>query len=152
MTLTPLCGSCTTRHSTRISVGDVLCSAIAPVPVSNRFVAQISTFGTLVIPFIRGSQVQLHIQHLEVPANVSKLVGLLDRSGKVQKAKPRAVGPMRMAVVEVTTEKPIPMETQKDCRNMGRFVLRQRGKTVAAGHITEIPAAGGAKKKGQAKA
>jgi len=96
----------------RVAAGHVLCSLVQPqqnpqtpgggaaagaaveevaVPVARRFEARLTTFaGALKVPLIRGSQVQLHLAHAEVAANVSKLVALLDSHGDVRKvADPR---------------------------------------------------------------
>lgn len=157
-------------EESRIGVGNVL-SCLVPmhvvgsdlietiVPLSRKFTARISTFKTLAVPFIKGTQVTLHIGSNIVEANISKLLALLDSSGAQRKVsslsmltlhvyfltcnthtqlKPRAIGPGTGAMVKVSMEIPLCIETQQTCKSLGRFVIRQAGVTVAAGLITEI--------------
>ena len=41
-------------------------------------------------------------------------------------------------MVEITVLKPIPIEVYKENKELGRFMLRTGGHTLAAGLITEI--------------
>ncbi len=54
------------------------------------------------------------------------------------KANPRAVPCNAMAVVQITTERPVCVETSADCKALGRFVLRIAGKTVGAGLVSTV--------------
>jgi elongation factor 1 alpha-like protein len=79
-------------EESRIGVGSVLCSLVPVhvvggeeveniVPLSRKFTARISTFNTLAVPLIKGTQVTLHLGSNIVEANISKLLSLLDSSG-----------------------------------------------------------------------
>jgi len=133
----------------RIAVGNVLCSFIpiplmggegveTIVPLSRKFTARISTFKALAVPIIKGTQVTLHLGSNIVEANVSKLIALLDSTGAQRKLKPRAISGSCGAVIQIKLEVPLCIETQQTCKGLGRFVVRQRGVTVAAGLITQV--------------
>ncbi|KAL0476653.1 cytoplasmic exosome coupling protein Ski7, partial [Acrasis kona] len=68
--------------------GQILCDIDRPIPCTNRFLGRIITFD-LDIPITNGSSVQLHMQHMDVPAVVSKMVCTMNRQLEVIKKKPR---------------------------------------------------------------
>lgn len=83
--------------------------------------------------------VLLHQQSLVEPAIISKLVAQLNRSsGEVVKKKPRCLLKNTSAIVEMTTQRPICVESHKDVKQLGRITLRIDGATIAAGLITKI--------------
>jgi translation elongation factor EF-1alpha len=47
--------------------------------------------------------------------------------------KPKCVPAAAHAVVTITLDTPILIESVNDCRALGRFALRAQGKTVAVG-------------------
>ena len=44
------------------------------------------------------------------------------------------------AIVEVQTQRPVALELYKDYKELGRFMLRYVGSTIAAGVVTEVEA------------
>lgn len=42
------------------------------------------------------------------------------------------------AVVEIQTQRPVALELYKDYKELGRFMLRYVGSTIAAGVVTEV--------------
>lgn len=44
------------------------------------------------------------------------------------------------ALVELQTQRPVALELYKDFKELGRFMLRYGGSTVAAGVVTEVSA------------
>lgn len=42
------------------------------------------------------------------------------------------------AIVEIQTQRPVPLELYKDYKELGRFMLRYVGSTIAAGVVTEV--------------
>ncbi|XP_063227259.1 protein HBS1 isoform X2 [Bacillus rossius redtenbacheri] len=120
------------------SVGDVLCDPAHPVPVTAHFEARIVIFN-ITVPITRGYSVVLHHQSLVEPAVIVKLVAQLHRSsGEVVKRRPRCLTRNSSAVVQLTTSRPICMELYRDIKELGRFMLRVAGVTVAAGLVTKI--------------
>ncbi|ELR17919.1 HBS1like, putative, partial [Acanthamoeba castellanii str. Neff] len=119
-------------------VGSVLCDPEHPVRVATAFKAQIYVFPTQ-IPIIKGFQAVMHTHTLHEPAHLSKLVAIIDQaSGEVKKKRPRCLTEKMTAVVEVVTLKPVCIELFRDYKQLGRFMLRSGGRTVAAGLISEI--------------
>ena len=47
-------------------------------------------------------------------------------------------------ICRITVEKPICLETFGDLAAMGRFTLRDEGRTIAIGKVTRVPKKGGA--------
>lgn len=84
-------------------------------------------------------QVLLHHQSLIEAANISKIKAQLHKStGEVIKKKPRCLGSYSNAIVEIVVNKPICIELFRDVKELGRFMLRVAGTTVAAGLVTEL--------------
>lgn len=44
-------------------------------------------------------------------------------------------------MVEIQTQRPISLELYKDYKELGRFMLRYVGSTIAAGVVTEVTSA-----------
>lgn len=42
------------------------------------------------------------------------------------------------AIVEIQTQRPVSLELYKDYKELGRFMLRYVGSTIAAGVVTEV--------------
>ena len=84
-------------------------------------------------------QVILHYQSLSEAATICKLVAQIHKSsGEVIKKRPRCLTKQTSGVVEIEISSPICMEIYKDYRELGRFMLRAGGSTIAAGLVTNI--------------
>ncbi|KAG5178193.1 P-loop containing nucleoside triphosphate hydrolase protein [Tribonema minus] len=125
---------------TRMVPGSCLCKARSPVPVAEKLEAQVATLDALAVPLIRGTEFLLHLQGVDITAHVSKLIALTNSAGTVIKARPRCVPSGATAHVQLTLSRPICVERYSDCRALGRFVLRQKGQTVAVGLVLELKA------------
>merc|ERR1712059_10693 len=102
------------------------------------FQARIVVFN-IDVPITKGYPVVLHYGCVAEQATVKRLVSLLNKSsGEVVKSKPRFLTGNCTALVEVVFSKPIPVELYKSNRELGRFMLRTGGHTIAAGVVTEI--------------
>jgi elongation factor 1 alpha-like protein len=122
----------------RISVGNLLASPGAPPPFAKQARAKILVMDDLTIPIIRGAQLLFHMQSLDVPAVLNKLIALTKRDGSIKRDRPRALTGGASATVEFTLSDRICMEPFSECRALGRFVLRRNGDTVAVGIIEEL--------------
>lgn len=130
----------------RMSIGSVLCKGKAAVPVSRRFGAQITTLPSLGTPILRGTQFQLHLQSLEMPVNTTRLIATLHKplseegvaSAEIKQERPRCLTGGLLALVELRCQRPMCVERYDESRSLGRFILRQKGETVAVGMVTEI--------------
>jgi len=104
-----------------------------------RFKAQLITFAILPVPILRGTRLTLHIQNTEQPAVVAKLVSIVDqRTNEVKMKKPKALPASSSAVVVIQLEKPMCLELFATYKQLGRFTLRDSGKTLAAGIVTKL--------------
>jgi len=119
-------------------MGSVLCDPEHPVRVTTSFKARIYVFPTP-IPIIKGFQAVMHSHMLQEPAHLSRLEAVVDQtSGEIKKKGPRCLTEKMTAIVNVITLKPVCVELYSEFKQLGRFMLRSEGRTVAAGIISEI--------------
>ncbi|KAK5853053.1 hypothetical protein PBY51_006875 [Eleginops maclovinus] len=122
----------------KINVGCVFCDPKEPIRVCTRFRARILLFN-IEVPITQGFPVLLHYQTVSEPATIRKLISVLHKSsGEVVKKKPKCLGKGMNAIVEIQTQRPVSLELYKDYKELGRFMLRYVGSTIAAGVVTEI--------------
>lgn len=117
-----------------VGLGSVLCPPDAPVPVTKWLRARVCTLDMMQLPLIPGSQVEMHLQSANVPATIRRII---EANGK---RKPRCVARGMMADLELSLGEPVCAEVYEDCRPFGRFLLRSRGVTCAAGCVTAVRA------------
>jgi len=122
----------------RLSVGSILSNPNARPQLTKKARAKVFILDSVTIPIIRGARVLFHMQSLDVPATVSKLVALTKRDGTVTKERPRALTRDSSAIVEITLNDKIVMDKFSSCRALGRFVLRRSGDTIAVGVVDEL--------------
>lgn len=103
-----------------------------------RFEAKIMTMPAVEVPLVKGTCVTIHIHNIDEPVNITRLLSILSKTGEVEKTKPRCITREKSAVVQITCQRPICLEEFTNYRQLGRFTLRDRGTTLAAGIITEI--------------
>ncbi|GFS43862.1 HBS1-like protein [Trichonephila inaurata madagascariensis] len=121
-----------------IPSGSMLCSTEKPVKVATRFEARLVIFN-ISVPITKGFPVIFHYQSLSEQACIKKLVSQLSRStGEILKNKPRCLTKNSSAVVEIEVNRPICVELFKEFKELGRFMLRSGGSTIAAGLVTNI--------------
>ncbi|XP_029351669.1 HBS1-like protein isoform X2 [Echeneis naucrates] len=122
----------------KINVGCVFCDPKEPIRVCTRFRARILLFN-IELPITQGFPVLLHYQTVSEPATIRKLISVLHKSsGEVLKKKPKCLSKGMNAIVEIQTQRPVSLELYKDYKELGRFMLRYVGSTIAAGVVTEI--------------
>ncbi|ETV96857.1 hypothetical protein H310_10141 [Aphanomyces invadans] len=119
-------------------VGSILCSIVSPVRMVRKFEAQIMTMPGLEIPIVKGTCMTLHMHSMDEPVHVTRLVSTLKKSGDVDKKKPRCITRNSSAVIQITTHRPLCLEVFAEFRSLGRFTLRDRGITLAAGIVSDI--------------
>lgn len=120
------------------SGGSYLCSIVSPIVMVSKFRAHIRTMPNVVVPLLKGTCLSLNIHTLDEPVHISALESTLNREGEVVKLKPRCLTRDTHAVVEITTSRALCLERFADFRHLGRFTLRDRGVTLAAGIVSEI--------------
>lgn len=124
-----------------IPPGSVLCDPEAPVPVVTQFRAQLVTVTTST-PLIQGSRVVIHVGGGAEAAAITRLCEYVfnKKSSKAgqKKRRPRRLVKGETAIVEITCERPVAMEKAEDLKALGRFALRQNGRTVGVGIVKDI--------------
>jgi elongation factor 1 alpha-like protein len=122
----------------KLAIGDIICCPQFPVSVTNCFQAHIACFNINKILTI-GMPVVLHQQSLVEPAVISNIIAELNKStGEPLKKACRYLAKNMNAIVQITTQRPICVELQKDAKQLGRITLRIDGLTIAAGLVTKI--------------
>uniref|UniRef100_A0A2I3HHZ6 HBS1-like protein n=1 Tax=Nomascus leucogenys TaxID=61853 RepID=A0A2I3HHZ6_NOMLE len=120
----------------KINVGCIFGPQV-PIKACTRFRARILIFN-IEIPITKGFPVLLHYQTVSEPAVIKRLISVLNKStGEVTKKKPKFLTKGQNALVELQTQRPIALELYKDFKELGRFMLRYGGSTIAAGVVTE---------------
>ncbi len=122
----------------RFLPGHCICDPQFPVPVVTQFRAQVATFDALEAPLVQGTHAYLHAHSIEVPCTISKLIAVTSPSGEIIKSRPRCVPSGAVVSCIVSLDRPTCLEPYHICRPLGRFILRQNGRTVAAGIVLEI--------------
>eukprot|EP01094_Clydonella_sp_ATCC50884_P011114 TRINITY_DN20910_c0_g1_i1.p1 TRINITY_DN20910_c0_g1~~TRINITY_DN20910_c0_g1_i1.p1 ORF type:complete len:456 (+),score=167.15 TRINITY_DN20910_c0_g1_i1:32-1369(+) len=118
-----------------VRVGSFVCDPERVITSSARFHAQIITFD-MRVPLALGHSVVLHTQAVNEPANITRMMALLDRAtGEPRKKKPRCIPSRSTALVEITVARPVCLEVFAEMKALGRFTLRHGGDTIAAGIV-----------------
>lgn len=91
------------------------------------------------LSIFQGLQVVLHYQSLCEQATVRKLISQLQKnSDQVIKKKPRCLFKNSQGVIEMEVNRPICIELYKEFKDLGRFMIRSGGTTIAAGFVTKV--------------
>jgi elongation factor 1 alpha-like protein len=123
---------------TTVARGDVVCDPGWPAPVVGKFQARVVVLDAPV-PLLRGQAVTLHSHAAHQSGRVSALLSLLDAStGEVKRAKPRCLSNGQSGTIEVTPDRPMCVEMYSECRSLGRVALREGGRTLAVGVVTDV--------------
>ncbi|KAF8060481.1 Gspt2 [Scenedesmus sp. PABB004] len=125
-----------------VNTGFVLCSVKNPVPLVSTFECQLVILELLEHNpiFTVGYRSVLHIHTIVEECEVTKLVHAIDMKTKENK-KVKYVKSGAMCVCRITTEKPVCIEAFGDLPAMGRFTLRDEGRTIAIGKASTRAAA-----------
>lgn len=121
-----------------IHIGSGLCDPSAPSKSATRIRAKIVLFN-MEVPITKGFPVVFHYQSINEPAVIKRLLCQLNRStGEVIKRKPRCLVKNSSAIVEIELERSMCVELYSEYKDLGRFMLRNGGHTIAAGVVEEI--------------
>ncbi|CAL1544334.1 unnamed protein product [Lymnaea stagnalis] len=121
-----------------VNIGSCLCDPSSPAKSATRIRAKIVVFN-IDVPITKGFPVVFHYQAINEPAVIKRLLSQLHRSsGEVIKKKPRCLVKNSSAVVEIELERPMCMELYSEFKDLGRFMLRSGGHTIAAGLVEEM--------------
>ncbi|ANB15690.1 ribosome dissociation factor GTPase HBS1 [Sugiyamaella lignohabitans] len=124
----------------KVSVGDVLANQDSNIESVHKFTSRIVVFD-VARPLLPGTKVLLHRGRTNEPCKISRLVSILDKStGTPIKKKPRFLSSGQTATVDIELEgdQTIPLDTFSNSKELGRFVLRKGGSTIAAGVVDSL--------------
>ncbi|XP_004606630.1 eukaryotic peptide chain release factor GTP-binding subunit ERF3B [Sorex araneus] len=86
-----------------------------------------------------GYNAVLHIHTCVEEVEITALISLIDKkSGEKSKTRPRFVKQDQVCIARLRTAGIICLETFKDFPQMGRFTLRDEGKTIAIGKVLKL--------------
>jgi peptide chain release factor subunit 3 len=123
-----------------ISAGFVLSSRFNPVPTVIMFEAQIAVLELLEHkPILTGGyKAILHLHSIVEECEITKLVAAIDPKTK-EKRRVKFVKSGAVLIARIAVEKSICVETFDKVPQLGRFTLRDEGKTIAIGKVTKLP-------------
>ncbi|XP_024515754.1 eukaryotic peptide chain release factor GTP-binding subunit ERF3A isoform X3 [Selaginella moellendorffii] len=124
-----------------ISSGFVLSSSSSPIPAVLEFDAQLQVLELLdhKAIFTAGYKAVLHIHAVVEECEIMELMQQIDpKTKKPMKKKVLFVKSGAVVVVRIQVPAPICIEKFQDFPQMGRFTLRDEGKTVAIGKVIKL--------------
>lgn len=118
--------------------GFVLCSKKNPVKTTTCFEAQLAILDHKNI-ICAGYTAVLHAHAAAEEITLSALLHLIDKkTGKKTKRPPQFVKQGQKVIARIETSGPICIEPFHKVPQLGRFTLRDEGKTVAIGKVTKV--------------
>ncbi|KAJ9063631.1 translation termination factor GTPase eRF3 [Entomophthora muscae] len=121
-----------------IMPGFILCGIKKPVKASRLFEAQLVILETKNI-ICAGYGAVMHLHSITEEVSLNKLLHLIDKkTGRRSKRPPPFIKKGQKVIVELESTGVICMEPFSEYPQLGRFTLRDEGKTVAIGKITKV--------------
>ncbi|XP_063224226.1 eukaryotic peptide chain release factor GTP-binding subunit ERF3A isoform X2 [Bacillus rossius redtenbacheri] len=121
-----------------VSPGFVLCDSTNPIKTGRIFDAQVVILEHKSI-ICAGYSAVMHIHCAAEEVTVKALICLVDKkTGEKSKTRPRFVKQDQVAIMRVECAGVICMEQFKLFPQMGRFTLRDEGKTIAIGKVLKV--------------
>jgi peptide chain release factor subunit 3 len=121
-----------------ISMGFVICDPIKPVNIVHTFIAQlvIQEHKNILCP---GYTAILHVHTLVEEVTLKKFLFQVDtKTGEKLKPNPHYVKQGQSVLAVIECQGLICLETYVDHQQLGRFTLRDEGKTVAIGIVKKL--------------
>jgi len=118
--------------------GAIMCHTGKPPQTTSDFVVQIQLLELLEHKslFSAGYECVLHIHTAVEEISVTMLLEKLsNKTGKTEQKLPKYVQSKDIIIAHLTTPRPVAMEKFDDFPQLGRFTLRDEGKTIALGKI-----------------
>lgn len=121
-----------------LSSGAVLCCPETPCPVATKILAYVKVMELLEHrPLLTaGYTCVMHVHTAREEVMLGKILESSD--GKKKKANPQFVKSDCLVSIEIMLSKPMCMEEYEVCSQLGRFTLRDEGRTIAAGRVTKV--------------
>ena len=134
--------SVTVSDPSVLTYGSVLCDPQHPIPQATEFVGQVIGLPALQFPLVEGSTILLHMQGIDVPVTLKQIISVYQAKSKSfsQKKKNRILikSGGRYEVRFAVQDRSICLDLYEQSPRMGRFLLREKGFTVAAGLVSQI--------------
>ncbi|KAG0271578.1 translation termination factor GTPase eRF3 [Linnemannia exigua] len=125
-----------------VMLGFVLCSPKHPVHAVSKFEAALGILDLKNI-IASGYSAVLHIHTAIEEVTLTAMLHLIDKkTGRKSKRPPQFLKKGQQGIVMIETAGPLCVETFADSPQMGRFTLRDEGKTIAIGKIVKLYGAG----------
>jgi len=123
----------------QISGGSILCNVKKPCPVTCRFKAQVMIVEIPIGVMTKGYTAMFHCHNIAVEAEIEDIPHIVNKkNGKLSRLPPPYVRVNDNAIFIVKTNSIIAIEKFDDCQQLGRFTLRDKGRTTVIGKIIEI--------------
>ena len=126
----------------QITKGDVLCPRDDPMAISQVLEAEIELLELLKPIFSRGSQCMMHIHTWADEVQIKEIKWAKEKDAntgeEVKKELPKFTRSFAKCLVRIGTKVPIPVEKVSECAPLGRFTLRDEGKTIAIGRVSRF--------------
>ncbi|ORZ21546.1 P-loop containing nucleoside triphosphate hydrolase protein [Absidia repens] len=121
-----------------VSPGFMLCTKKKPVKTATKFQAQLAILEHKNI-ICAGYTAVLHAHAAAEEVSLGALLHLIDKkTNRKSKRPPQFVKQGQKVIARIETSGPMCVETFDDYPQLGRFTLRDEGKTVAIGKITKV--------------
>lgn len=120
-----------------IEVGSVFCHPVSPCPLIDTFTTKLVVFSTPQ-PILLGMKLMMHHLQSIVLVKVVKILSFRGKTGQPV-PNPRIITAESQADVVLNSQHPIPIELFRTIKSMGRFILRLKSVTIAAGMVISIP-------------
>lgn len=127
-----------------VRAGYVLCDAEHPILPVPQFEAQLAIIDLLDHkPIISPGYTAVFHAHTAVEeCTIKLLLGTIDKkTGEVSKQKPKFVKRGAFVAARIQLAQPVCLDTYQEFPQLGRFTLRDEGKTIAIGKVSRLPAA-----------
>ena len=123
--------------------GYVLCSIGAPVPAATQFEAMLRVTDLLEHKPIMtaGYKCILHIHTATEECEITKIVAFIDPKTREKNTKVKYVKSGANIIARVKMERTTCVEAFDKVAQLGRFTMRDEGKTVAIGKVVKLPKA-----------
>ncbi|PHJ16172.1 elongation factor tu [Cystoisospora suis] len=120
--------------------GMMLCPVADPCPVVSSFVGRLGIVELLEHrPLITaGYSCVLHAHTAREEVTLIKLLEVVDKKTKRKKCNPQFVKNDCMVTVEISLQNPVCLEEFEKMAQLGRFTLRDEGKTIGIGRVLQI--------------
>jgi elongation factor 1 alpha-like protein len=90
-------------------------------------------------PMTKGSEVTVQYQSVSVPGHAIRLLQTVNKTtGEVLQKHPRCIVDGTAALIVIETLRPICIELFSSNKQLGRITLRDRGRTLATGIVTQL--------------